>query len=464
MAHGETGGPQLRVLVADDERLIRWSIETGLERAGFEVQTASDGEECLNLAQTWRPEVIILDVSMPKMDGMEVLRRLDTTSNRLAVIMLTAHGTIDMAVSSMKLGAVDFIKKPFEIDDLIRAVRRVAENVQLKRAVEGLSAERAVKQSAVEIVGVSPAIVRLNELVQQIGTSGASSTVLIRGPSGSGKAVVAKALHDASRAEKPFLSINCTSLPNSLVESEFFGHERGAFTDAKQLKKGLFELGDGGTVLLDEIGDMHLDAQAKLLQFIEERTFRRVGGLHDISVNVLILAATHRNLEELVAAGHFRADLFHRLNVVALEVPPLRDHIEDLEPLIAHFVAAYNRELSRSVEGVTPAALNYMKRYPWPGNVRELRNAIERAYILGAEERVDVHHLSPQIVRAANEAPEPLGPRADSGDLDLGQKEEEMIRAALAKVAGNVTRAAELLGISRDTLRYRMKKHDIRSR
>ncbi len=453
-----TTSEQVTVMVVDDEKLIRWSITKHLGKSGMQVVTVESAEDCLRVLETHRPDVLLLDVRLPGMSGLEVLPRVRQVLPDLAVIMLTAHGTIDMAVAAIKHGAFDFLTKPFDLEVLASTVERALEHTRLVRRVEALAAERAVGRPQANLIGSSAELRGLRDTVHKVARSGAS-TVLIEGESGSGKEVVARAIHfESKRAERPFMAINCTSLPEHLVESELFGHERGAFTDAKNQKKGLIELADGGTLLLDEIGDMPMGAQAKLLRVLEERTFKRVGGTAELKVDVRILASTHRDLRQLVAEDRFRQDLYFRLNVMTLRVPPLRERISDLQELAEHFIAAFNLEFDRHVIGLSADAKSLLTRHLWPGNVRELRNVIERAFILEAQKLIEPCHL-PQELTFPKESSQP-SPASTDG-MDLNRLEVETIRAALDKAGGNQTKAARLLGISRDTLRYRIKKFDL---
>ncbi|MBI5509871.1 MAG: sigma-54-dependent Fis family transcriptional regulator [Deltaproteobacteria bacterium] len=451
-------GPPGQIVVVDDEKLIRWSIKERLEQRGHEVAALPSGEDCVAWLAEHDADLILLDVRLPGIDGMAVLRKVRAMNRDLPVILLTAHGTVPMAVEAMRLGAVDFLLKPFDLDLLELAVSRTLEAARLRREVSGLMVERTNDRRFAAIVGKSPEVARLREVVEKIARSDAS-TVLIRGESGSGKEVVARAIHLRSRrAEKPFMAVNCTAIPEALVESELFGHERGAFTDAKAQKKGLFELAAGGTVLLDEIGDMPLSAQAKLLRLLEDKTFKRVGGTMDLRAEVRAIASTHRDLERLVADGRFRQDLYFRLNVISIDVAPLRDRLDDVPLLAAHFIAQFNAELGSRIEGIAPEALTAMHRYSWPGNVRELKNLVERAFILVSGPVIELEHLPPDLLgRRAT----PITEGAPAPALDLPSAEKRFIEEALAKTHGNQTRAAELLGVTRDTLRYRMKKHDL---
>ncbi len=445
------------LMVVDDEKLIRWSISRHFEARGHQVTTAESGEEALHLLQSCRPDLLLLDLRLPGLDGLHVLRAARERYPELVVLMLSAHGSVDSAVAAMRQGAADFLTKPFELAALEVALQRNLDNSRMRRQLVALQAERNEVQQSHPLIGCSPAMLALRELCDKVARSNAS-TVLIEGPSGAGKEMVARYIHfQSQRADKPFLAVNCTSLPEPLVESELLGHEKGAFTDAKARKLGLFELADGGTVLLDEIGDMSLGTQAKILRLLDTKTFKRVGGTVDVQVDVRVIAVTHRHLRQLVDKGAFREDLFFRLNIVALVVPPLTQRVEDLWPLCAHFIARFNCEFGRQVQGIGPEALRLLQRYAWPGNVRELRNVIERAFILEASHELNVEHLPPEVVSAPTmAAAKQVDPAA--GDLDLNRAQVQLISDALQRVAGNQSRAAKLLGITRDTLRYRMKK------
>ncbi len=452
-----------RILVVDDEKLIRWSVGERLQRGGYEVLSAESGEEALDVLAAQAPDLMLLDVRLPGIDGIETLQRSLAQSPDLAVLMMSAHSTVDIAVEAMKHGAIDFLVKPFPFQALDAAVERALASARTRRQIQALTQERRAGAEALgALVGRSAAIDQVRGMVSRLAGSEAT-TVLIEGESGAGKEVVARAVHfSSSRAERPFLQVNCAALPEHLLESELFGHERGAFTDAHSQKRGLFESAEGGTVMLDEIGDLHPGGQAKLLRLLENKTFRRVGGVTELRADVRVIAATNVNLEERVSEGRFRADLYFRLNVVRIAMPALREHPEDVPILCAHFIARFNQEMKRQVRGVSATALQQMQAYHWPGNVRELRNVVERAFILhaGAEE-LRPEHLPPEM--RANAAPvrridRPAGPVPQEG-LVLEDVERTLIQEALDRASGNQSRAARLLGISRDTLRYRLKKH-----
>ena len=452
-----------RILVVDDEKLIRWSVGERLQRGGYEVLSAESGEEALQLIGKQPPDLMLLDVRLPGIDGLATLQQALGLQPELAVLMMSAHSTVDIAVEAMKHGAIDFLVKPFPFQALDAAVERALGTARTRRQIEALTAERRGGAEAITaLVGRSAAMEQVRTMATRLAGSEAT-TVLIEGESGSGKEVVARAVHFGSaRADRPFLQVNCAALPEHLLESELFGHERGSFTDAHAQKRGLFESAEGGTVMLDEIGDLHPGGQAKLLRLLENKTFRRVGGVTELKADVRVLAATNVNLEERVSEGRFRADLFFRLNVVRIRVPPLREHPEDIPLLAAHFIARFNQEMKRQVHGVNAVALEALQAYHWPGNVRELRNVIERAFILHASaEELRAEHLPPEL-RGTPPAPrgkEKGAAQAPADGLVLEDVERKLIREAMERANGNQSQAARLLGISRDTLRYRLKKH-----
>lgn len=450
-----------RILVVDDEKLIRWSVTERLKRDGHQVLSAESGEEALEAIAATPPDVMLLDVKLPGIDGVQTLRQALGLHPELAVLMMSAHSTVDVAVEAMKHGAIDFLVKPFPLTALDAAVARALSTSRTRRQIAVLSADRSLPSALDAIVGGSVAMEQLRTVIGRLAGSD-TTTVLIEGESGSGKEVVARAIHfESARRDHPILQVNCAALPEHLLESELFGHERGAFTDAHTQKRGLFETADGGAVMLDEIGDLPPGGQAKLLRLLENKTFRRVGGVTELRADVRVIAATNVNLEERVSEGRFRADLFFRLNVVRLVVPPLRAHLDDVPTLAAHFIARFNQELKRQVLGVSPQAMEHLRAYHWPGNVRELRNVIERAFILhaGADE-IRPEHLTPELRKVAPARPrERLVPRVEEQGLVLDDVERKLIAEAMERASGNQSKAARLLGVSRDTLRYRLKKH-----
>jgi DNA-binding NtrC family response regulator len=485
-----------RILVVDDERMIRWSIQQALSKDGHSVTAVETGEEAVAQASDEMPDLVFLDITLPGIDGVEVLRRLKALEPSVSVVMVTATDDLKTAVEAMRLGAYDYVSKPFDLDRLRVIAQNALDRHELRQEVEFHRKESVKRYGFHRIVGSSRKLAEVVEVARKVAKSDAA-TVLLQGESGSGKDLFAQAIHyESARATRPFIAINCTALPEELLESELMGHEKGAFTDAKFAKKGLFEVADGGTIFLDEIGDMKPGLQAKLLRFIENKVFRRVGGHRDISVDVRIVAATNRNLDELVRTGQFREDLFFRLNVIPIRIPPLRERREDILPLAEHFLYEFSNDIRRSRGGFSDLAKRQMTSYDWPGNIRELRNIVERALILGASDvvlRLDLPLTEePEEPRRAADAGLPAGASEEGSDFMAGRVfgsggatgvdrpaassqashgfllppsgvvledlERDLLLQALDRTQGNQTRAAEALGLTRDALRYRMKK------
>ncbi|MBI3635564.1 MAG: sigma-54-dependent Fis family transcriptional regulator [Candidatus Rokubacteria bacterium] len=451
-----------RVLVVDDERLIRWSLEQTLAKAGYETSTAENGAAALAAAREETPDLVLLDLKLPDTDGIQVLRELKETQPGVQVIIMTAYADVATAVDAMRLGAYDYLQKPIDFDSLGVTVRNALETQQLKEKVEFLREKHLHPYQFDRIIGTSRGIHDVVALARKVSASGAT-TVLIQGESGTGKDVLAKAMHyESSRADEPFMEITCTAMAETLLESELFGHERGAFTDAKMQKKGLLELAHGGAVFLDEIGDMSPALQAKLLRVLEERRFRRVGGTKDIAVDIRIMAATNKELRAAVDAGTFRKDLYYRLQVVTITIPPLRERRDDVPLLARHFLEHFSREFKKRLPRVSADAERLLTQYDWPGNVRELRNVIERAMILIEGPQLTPADLPPEIAlqpaSAEREVPRFTLP---SSGVVLEDVERDFVRQALELTHGNQTRAARVLGLTRDELRYRVKKFDL---
>jgi DNA-binding NtrC family response regulator len=455
--------PHEQILIVDDEKLIRWSIRERLQEEGFEILEAENARSALDQFQSELPDLLLLDYRLPDMTGLQILEQVRKENPEVSVVMMTAYGTVETAVQAMKLGAFDYLTKPVNLDELVVVVERALEATQLRREVHRLRNENRELYGKVELIGKSKAMQEVFALVQKIAASQAS-TVLLEGESGTGKNVIAKAIHYGSpRADHPFVTITCSALTETLLESELFGHEKGAFTDARTQKKGLLEVSDGGTAFLDEIGEIGAAMQVKLLRFLEEKTFKRVGGTRDIQVDVRVIAATNRVLEEAVRTGRFREDLYYRLKVIPIHLPPLRDHRDDIPILVQHFLDHYNKEFRKNTREIDPAAMERMVHYAWPGNIRELRNVIERIMILENKERIEVPDL-PGLIRDGRTSPHPISdatpalPQVPVGSITLEEMERQAICQALEKTNQNQVRAAKLLGISRDALRYRMKK------
>jgi DNA-binding NtrC family response regulator len=450
--------PAAKVLVIDDEQMIRWSIEQTLRAAGYEVFAAETATDGVALFRQLLPDVVFLDLRLPDGDGLTVLKTLKETNGQpAAVIVMTAFGEIRTAVEAMRLGAYDYLKKPFDFDELEIIVAQALETTQLRREVGEIRQGRRKAYAMQNVVGRSARMQQVMGLVEKVAQSDAS-TVLLQGENGTGKDLIARAIHYSSgRADGPFLDLSCTAMPDTLVESELFGYEKGAFTDAKGTKRGLLEVADGGTLFLDEIGDLPLVSQAKLLKVLETRQFKRVGGTVDHRVNIRIVAASNRDLESAVRDGRFREDLYYRLKVVPIVLPPLRERREDIPLLLRHYMERYNAEFRKSFRAVSDEAMRLLCTYPWPGNVRELRNVVERILILETGETILPEHLPPEVT--APRAPQsPSRYALASGGISLEEVEKDFVRQALEAAAGNQTRAAHLLGISRDQLRYRMQK------
>src|SRR5579863_6452805 len=377
--------PAEKIMIVDDERLVRWSLRQKCEEWGYHVTEAEAGVPALKLAQHENPALVLLDVRMPDLTGIEVLDQLKKSGDARAVIMITADPQLDDVKAALKLGAYDFVGKPVDFDELHVTIKNALEATSLRTEVQSLRSEVRRGAGYDSVVSVSSKMTELMNFVRKVASSEAT-TILIQGESGTGKDLIAKAIHyESSRQQRPFVAINCSAIPETLMEAELFGHEKGAFTDAKQMKKGLFEAADGGTLFLDEIGELSPLLQAKLLRVLEDQVIRRVGGIKDMQVDVRVIAASSRDLERAVREGHFRQDLYYRLAIIAIFIPPLRDRTEDILPLVDFFIALYNRKFKKAVRGITQEARRLLLAHNWPGNVRELKNSIERAMILDDE-------------------------------------------------------------------------------
>ncbi|AJE02471.1 sigma-54-dependent transcriptional regulator [Geobacter pickeringii] len=448
-----------KILVVDDEHLIRWSLEQNLKKQGYEVVSAGNGEDALRIVREEQPDLVLLDIQLPGIGGLEVLEKTKEYDEEIIVIMVTAHGGLETAVHAMRLGAYDYINKPFNLDEMAIVIRKALETSDLRREVQRLRSEQSKKFGPPDIIGGSRHMKNVLDMMDKVARSDAS-TVLIQGESGTGKELVAKWIHyQSARAEKPFVAINCAAVPATLLESELFGHEKGAFTDAKTMKKGLFELADGGTVFLDEIGDMEMGMQAKLLRFLEERTFRRIGGTKSFAVDVRIISATNRDLLKAIEEKSFRNDLYYRLQVIPIFLPPLRERREDILLLANHFIDVFNSEFNKHVTGISKMAEKLLLDYHWPGNIRELKNVIERAIILGNEETLLLEHLPLEIVaKASTQTAGFTTFKLPPEGVDIEEVEKELIRQSLEITDWNQSRAAKKLNLGIDAFRYRMKK------
>ncbi len=469
---------QKRILIVDDEKLVRWALTQKCTEYGYQSVEAESGEEALRALQGESVDAVLLDVHLPDMSGIEVLEKLKQAGETRSIIMMTADPQLDDVKAALRMGAYDFVSKPINFEELGVTMQNALEAGALRTEVESLRGEVRRRAGYHEVVGVSRKITELMKFVYKVAASEAS-TILIQGESGTGKDLVAKAIHyRSSRAERPFVAINCSAIPETLIEAELFGHEKGAFTDAKAMKKGLFEMADGGTLFLDEIGELSPLLQAKLLRVLEDQVVRRVGGVRDIQVEVRVIAASNRDLEKEVREGRFRQDLYYRLAIIAIYLPALRERKEDIGPLVEFFLGHYNKKFRKNVQGPNEETRRLLLNYDWPGNVRELKNALERAMILEEGNQLKTEDLPFSVASGRGgttavdtkmgapvpEAQPMAGKRRlpalsiPEGGTSLEDVEHALVELALQQSHGNQIKAAKLLNISRDALRYKMKK------
>jgi DNA-binding NtrC family response regulator len=469
--------PKEKILIVDDESAIRWTLAEALRGWGYEPVEAGLAADALAMFESEHPAAVLLDINLPDGSGLDVLAEIKRRWPQAVVIMITANVFVEDTITALRRGAYDFIGKPANLNELQVTIRNGLEAGRLREEVNHIRRERMRQFNFDQIAGESPAMKRMIQLARKVAESEASA-VLLQGESGTGKDLVAKAIHYGSRrADAPFIAINCAAIPATLIESELFGHEKGAFTDAKARKEGLFEQAEGGTIFLDEIGELELGLQAKLLRVLEEGAFRRVGGLKDLTWDVRVIAASNRDLKTESEAGRFRLDLYYRLSVIQIDLPPLRERDDDVLILAERFIAHFNERLRKHVRDLSPEVAEIFRRYHWPGNVRELRNVIERAMILEDADQITTGYLPRGLVpedlpvAAATAAGSGAArrPKTGGGDLarifrlpaqgvQLEEVEMSLVRQAIERSGGNQTRAAGLLGISRDQLRYRLKK------
>lgn len=450
-----------RVLVVDDEENIRLVLRTLLKRHGYEVEVASNGEEALKQVDSFGPDFVLTDVRMPKMGGLDLLSTLRAKQSDATVIVMSAYGNVEAALEAIKAGAYDYVQKPFKNDEVVLALRKAEEREALRRENKALREEIRKDFRFEELLAKSAPMQEIFRTVAKVADY--KTTVLISGESGVGKELVARAVHGRSSrsARGKFVAVNCGAIPENLLESELFGHKRGAFTDASSDRRGLFEEADGGTLFLDEVGELSMPLQVKLLRVLQDDLIRRLGDNRDIKVDTRIVAATHRDLVAETKANRFREDLYYRLNVLPIKVPPLRDRREDIPLLIDHFLARNNSRLGTSIRGIDAEARRLLLDYAWPGNVRELENTIERAMVLADGETISANDL-PERIRESND---PIKMQLASGELSVKKTsriiEEVLIRRALQKTKGNRTRAAQVLEISHRALLYKIKEYGV---
>jgi len=466
---------QQKILIVDDEKMVCWSLAETMKSGGYAVETANSGMEAIERFARFDPDMVLLDICLPDANGLELLIKFKERKPHVGVIMITADAHLDSTVKALQGGADDYVGKPFKLTHVEKTVKSVFERLKEKKQAASEPVRRSrIEEEADQLIGSSEQMVEVFKLIKICGESDCK-TVLVLGESGTGKELIARAIHDYSeRSDQPFIEVNCAAIPENLLENELFGHEKGAFTDASTREEGIFESARGGTVFLDEIGDMPLAMQAKILKVIENRAFRRVGGRENLKVDVRIVAATNSDLPALVERGEFRSDLYYRLNVLTIRLPPLRERRGCIPTLVDYFIKRLNREYGKEFSGITHAAMQALESYSWPGNVRELRNTIERAMMLGTGVEIDTEHLPEEIATPHQKYAAPLGSGVISANetnrvqiqlppegITMEGVERELIIMALRRHDYNQTRAAKTLGMSRDTLRYRMKKFEI---
>jgi two-component system response regulator AtoC len=456
-----------RILIVDDEETLCYFLKASLEEKGYQASTAYTAAEGLDVVTKRQIDLVLLDLMLPDGDGLDVLDEIRRVDSNLPVIVLTGHAGIESAVRAMKLGAYDYLEKPINLEELSITAAKALESRAMRQEIRRLRHQQDGDHQF--IVGDNKQMKEILHLIERLAPTKAS--VLVQGESGTGKEVVAQAIHRLSpRAKKGFLAINCAAIPDSLVETELFGHEKGSFTDAIEEKLGLIEMADGGTLFLDEISTLKLELQAKLLRVLETETVRRVGGVKDIPVDLRVIAATNRDLRQAIKDGEFRGDLYYRLSVMVINIPPLRERVEDIDKFAAAFVADFNKSTFKNVQGISDDALRLLRQYEWPGNVRELRNVIERAMILCSGDMIHVGDLPAEIVSmepsmAFEGNVVPIPPVAEGIDMEamVSGIKKRMMMEALAQTQGNKSQAARLLGLSRDQLNYGLKKYGLQT-
>lgn len=453
----------LKLLIIDDEKLIRWSFEKKLHSKNHKIYTAETAEEGIRIFETERPNIVFLDNKLPKMQGLDAISKLKAIDEEAIIIFMTAYESVETAVKAIKEGAYEYINKPFSFEEINIIINNVKEKIKTDNEIQVLKRDQKDAITFDNIIGNSQELKKIKEISKKIAKT-ETTTILLLGESGTGKDLFSRAIHNESnRKDKPFVTINCSSLPETLLESELFGYEKGAFTDAKKLKKGLFEVAENGTVFLDEIGEINHTTQLKLLNVLENRTIRRLGGTVDIMVDIRIIAATNKNLKKSVEEKNFRDDLYYRLKVFQITIPSLREHKKDIPELISYFIEQFNCQFRKKIDKISPDALNLMKKYNWPGNVRELRNVIERAIILESSNYLTEENLPGEIRDEVIKTKQthPYNFEIPDTGFSLEEMEKQIIKQSLEKSNFNQTKASQILGISRDTLRYKKKKYKL---
>ena len=446
-----------KILIADDEKNMRWILGKNLADEGFSVLEAANGKEAFEVFVDKEPDMVILDYRMPMIDGMEVLKRIRTLNDKIPVIMITAHGSMEMAIEAMKLGATDYISKPFDMDELKITIRKALNIEQLNKEIDYLRAQ-VFERFDNSMIGNSQGMRDIYDIIDKVADTNA--TILITGESGTGKELIAGAIHNrSSRKDKPYIKVNCGAIPENLLESELFGYEKGAFTGAQNRKAGRFDRAQGGTLFLDEIGELPLSLQVKILRVLQEREFERVGGTEVIKADVRIISATNKDLEKMVAEGKFREDLLYRLKIIPMEIPALRERKEDIPLLIDFFINKHSKEMNKGLVRIDEDAMEILLQYDFPGNIRELENIIERLVILALDGKVTAAVLPKEVIKGAYSRKDTFVLPPDG--ISLEEVEESFVRQAFEMAKGNQTHAAKLLGISRHALIYRMEKFKI---
>lgn len=454
----------LKILVIDDEKLIRWSFEKQFSGKEYKIFSAETGEEGLKIFEKHYPDIVFVDNKLPGIQGLEVILKLKELDDEAIIVFMTAYGSVQTAVQAMKNGALEYINKPFSNDEIHMIIENIKNNLDITNEIQLIRRQQREKVTFDHIIGEAPSFKQIVQISKKIAVS-ESTMILLLGKSGTGKDLFARAIHNVSnRKDNPFVTINCSTFPDTLLESEIFGHEKGAFTDAYKLKKGLFEIAEGGTVFLDEVGEINHNTQVKLLSVLENRSIRRLGGTVDIPVDIRIIAATNKELQKSVEQKSFREDLFYRLKVFQIELPPLNNRSSDIPLLARFFIKQFSEQFNKSINGMSSEAETLLKNYHWPGNIRELRNVIERAVILESTNTIQIENLPLEINSITHHRKESNGKldiEIPNEGFSLEELEKDIIKKALEKVNHNQSKAAKLLSITRDTLRYKKKKYNL---